>query len=79
MKKKRAREIATKLNDARRWNSHGIGINMERLRKNPDVKEIFEENERKLEDNQIIIRKGADYGLALPYAGKQLLQRPNWR
>ncbi|MDE0309701.1 MAG: hypothetical protein OXI60_07730 [Acidiferrobacterales bacterium] len=38
MKKERAREIATKLNDARRWNSHGIGINMERLRKDLNLK-----------------------------------------
>lgn len=38
MKKERAREIATKLNDARRWNSHGIGINMERLRRDLNLK-----------------------------------------
>ena len=33
MRKKRAREIAQMLNDARRWNSHGIGINIDRLRR----------------------------------------------
>ena len=31
MKRKRARQIADKLSDVKRWNSHGIGINMERL------------------------------------------------
>ena len=31
MKNNRAREIADKLSDVERWNSHGIGINMERL------------------------------------------------
>lgn len=31
MKRKRAREIAKKLNDVKLWNSHGIGINMEQL------------------------------------------------
>ncbi|MCY4226597.1 MAG: serine dehydrogenasease [Gammaproteobacteria bacterium] len=38
MKKNRAREIAMKLNDAKRWNSHGIGINMERLRRDLNLK-----------------------------------------
>ena len=31
MKVKRAREIGRKLNDVERWNSHGIGINRDRL------------------------------------------------
>lgn len=31
MKKRCARKIAQKLNDVKRWNSHGIGINRERL------------------------------------------------
>jgi hypothetical protein len=31
MKKKKAKEIAKKLNDVDLWNSHGIGINMDRL------------------------------------------------
>ncbi|HVA84610.1 MAG TPA: hypothetical protein VNF28_06890 [Candidatus Binataceae bacterium] len=31
MKRERAKEIADALNDVRRWNSHGIGINIERL------------------------------------------------
>jgi hypothetical protein len=38
MKKIRAREIADKLNDVKRWNSHGIGINMERLRRDLNLK-----------------------------------------
>ena len=38
MRKKRAREIATKLNDARQWNSHGIGINIERFRRDLNLK-----------------------------------------
>ena len=38
MKKQRAREIATNLNDPRRWNSHGIGINIERLRRDLNLK-----------------------------------------
>jgi ClpP class serine protease len=33
MKKQRAREIASNLNDVKRWNSHGIGISMEVLRR----------------------------------------------
>ena len=33
MRKKRAIEIAEKLNDIGKWNSHGIGINMQRLRR----------------------------------------------
>ena len=32
MKKKRANDIAVKLNDVKRWNSHGIGINIKQLR-----------------------------------------------
>ena len=38
MKQKRAREIAQKLNDAKRWNSHGIGINIDRLRKDLNLR-----------------------------------------
>ena len=33
MKRERAVEIATELNDTKKWNSHGIGINMHRLRR----------------------------------------------
>ena len=33
IRKERAIEIAEKLNDIERWNSHGIGINMQRLRR----------------------------------------------
>jgi membrane-bound ClpP family serine protease len=32
MKRKRAREIASKLNDVKRWQSHGLGINMKQLK-----------------------------------------------
>lgn len=32
MKRDRAKEIAKKLNDIKRWNSHGMGINMRQLR-----------------------------------------------
>ncbi|MEQ8968065.1 MAG: hypothetical protein RID91_19770 [Azospirillaceae bacterium] len=32
MKRERARDIAMKLNDVKRWNSHGIGINIKILR-----------------------------------------------
>ena len=38
LKKRRAREIAQMLNDARRWNSHGIGISIDRLRKDLNLK-----------------------------------------
>ena len=38
MRQNSAREIATKLNDVRKWNSHGIGINMERLRRDLNLK-----------------------------------------
>ncbi|MGB7088915.1 MAG: hypothetical protein WBD43_02520, partial [Methylovirgula sp.] len=32
------REIAEKLNDSKRWNSHGIGISMECLRRDLNLK-----------------------------------------
>ena len=38
MKRRRAKEIANKLNDVKLWNSHGIGINMERLRRDLKLK-----------------------------------------
>jgi hypothetical protein len=38
MRKKRAKEIAEKLNDINLWNSHGIGIGMELLRKELNLK-----------------------------------------
>lgn len=38
MKKERAREIASALNDIKRWNSHGIGINMHVLRRELKLK-----------------------------------------
>jgi hypothetical protein len=38
MKESRAQEIASALNDVRRWNSHGIGINMDILRRDLNLK-----------------------------------------
>lgn len=38
MRKKRAKEIAEKLNDTRKWNSHGIGINMQLLRRDLNLR-----------------------------------------
>jgi hypothetical protein len=38
MKKQRAREIASSLNDVKRWNSHGIGISMQVLRRELKLK-----------------------------------------
>lgn len=38
MKRSRAKEIAKQLNDVKLWNSHGIGINMERLRRDLKLK-----------------------------------------
>jgi hypothetical protein len=32
MRRKRAKEVADKLNDVKKWNSHGLGISMEKLR-----------------------------------------------
>jgi|WetSurMetagenome_2_1015567.scaffolds.fasta_scaffold00209_13 hypothetical protein len=45
MKTKAAEEIARKLNDTDRWHSHGIGISMETLRKDLNLKiEDFQKN-----------------------------------
>jgi hypothetical protein len=38
MKKARARDIAAKLNDVERWNSHGLGINKEVLKRDLKLK-----------------------------------------
>ncbi len=38
MKRQRAQEIANALNDVKRWNSHGIGINMGRLQRDLNLK-----------------------------------------
>jgi hypothetical protein len=38
MKKRRAKEVADKLNNVRLWNSHGIGISMDRLRKDINLR-----------------------------------------
>jgi hypothetical protein len=51
MKRDRAKEIAEKLNEPKRWNSHGIGIGMERIRRDLNLKiDDFGENE-KLNEN----------------------------
>lgn len=45
MRKERAKEIADSLNDVKRWNSHGIGISMEVLRRELKLKiDDFESN-----------------------------------
>ncbi len=45
MKRDRAKQIGQKLNDVKRWNSHGIGISMDLLRKELNVKiDDFGEN-----------------------------------
>ena len=44
MRKNRAKEIAEKLNDTRKWNSHGIGINMQLLRR--DLKLLIDDFEK---------------------------------
>lgn len=47
MKRKRAKEIADKLNDVRHWNSHGRGISMERLIRELNLKiDDFGRNEK---------------------------------
>ena len=38
MRKNRAREIAEELNNVRKWNSHGIGISAEILRRELNLK-----------------------------------------
>lgn len=38
MKRNRAEEIAMKLNEPKNWNSHGIGISMERMRRDLNLK-----------------------------------------
>ncbi|WP_423958532.1 SDH family Clp fold serine proteinase [Bradyrhizobium sp.] len=38
MKRDRAKQIGQKLNDVKRWNSHGLGISMERLRRELNLK-----------------------------------------
>lgn len=45
MKQARAKEVADKLNNVRKWNSHGIGISMEVLRRDLNLKvDDFSEN-----------------------------------
>lgn len=38
MKRDRAKQIGQKLNDVKTWNSHGLGISMERLRRDLNLK-----------------------------------------
>jgi ClpP class serine protease len=38
MKRNRAKQIGQKLNDVKTWNSHGLGISMERLRRELNLK-----------------------------------------
>ena len=65
MKKERAVEIAHKLNDTQKWNSHGIGINMERLRQELNLRiDDFGE----VETLRSSVRNY--HKLALDYAGK---------
>ena len=62
MRKQRAREIAQKLNDARRWNSHGIGINIERLRKDLNLRiDDFGKNSKLNEPIRSYYKLLADY------------------
>ena len=44
----------------------------ELLEKNPEAKEIFEENAKKLGSRRGGSRRGTGYGLALPYDGAKL-------
>lgn len=46
----------------------------ELFKKNPDVKEVFEENASKLAGRRKVNRKRTNYGLALPYAGERPLR-----
>ena len=46
----------------------------ELLEKNPDIREIFEENAKKLGLRRSGTRSGTGYGLALPYDGPRLRQ-----
>ena len=65
MKKERAIEIAHKLNDTQKWNSHGIGINMERLRRELNLRiDDFGE----IEALRSVVRN--HHKLALDYSGK---------
>ncbi|MYB34442.1 MAG: hypothetical protein F4X92_04860 [Gammaproteobacteria bacterium] len=41
------------------------------LQKNPEAKEIFEENVKKIENFPIASCKKTSYGLALPYSGNR--------
>ena len=46
----------------------------ELLEKNSEIREIFEENVKKLESHRSGTRSGTGYGLALPYDGPRLRQ-----
>ncbi len=44
------------------------------LEKNPEAKEVFEENAKKLGSRRGNTRRKTGYGLALPYGGSRLRQ-----
>lgn len=46
----------------------------ELLERNPEAKEVFEENAKKLGPRRGNVRRKAGYGLALPYGGSRLKQ-----
>jgi hypothetical protein len=65
MKRERAEEIANALNNVRRWNSHGIGINMDLLRK--ELKLKIDDFSKQSELNLAVRRY---HGLLSDYMGK---------
>jgi hypothetical protein len=65
MKRDRAKQIGQKLNDVQRWNSHGIGINMQVLRKELNLQ--IDDFGEKPDLNGYIRRY---YGLLTDYMGK---------
>jgi len=70
MKKARAKEIADKLNDVKRWNSHGIGINMELLRKDLNLKiDDFGQNKELNEAIRRYHRLLVDYAAKMRHSG----------
>ncbi len=70
MKRERAKDIADKLNDVRRWNSHGIGINMERLRRELNLKiDDFGENAALNDGTRQYHKLLLDYMVKMNHAG----------
>ncbi|MEL6687158.1 MAG: serine dehydrogenasease, partial [Pseudomonadota bacterium] len=66
MRKKRAKEIAGKLGDAKKWHSHGRGISMQRLR-SEDIKLQIEDFGAEAETSQAIRNY---HGLCVDHAGR---------